>query len=171
MVPDSALGGGPVFYGLLLSSVAGGAFVAALASGWTARVQHQGRALLVAVAAWGASVAAAGLAQEPGAVLALLACAGAADMISGVYRSTIAANLTPDSLRGRVSGVEFAVYAGGPVLGDVEAGVVGGLVGLTFAIVSGGLACVIGAAVFAARVRGLATYQRPRPTSAPAPVR
>ena len=160
------LGGGPVLYGLLLSSVAGGAFLAALASGWTARVQRQGRALLVAVGAWGVSVAGAGLAREPAAVLTLLGCAGAADMISGVYRSTIAANLTPDSLRGRVSGVEFAVYAGGPVLGDVEAGVVGGLAGLTFAIVSGGAACVIGAALFAARVRGLATHQRPRPTDA-----
>ena len=108
--------------------------VRALASGWTARVHHQGRALLVAVGAWGVSVAGAGLAQEPAAVLSLLGCAGAADMISGVYRSTIAANLTPDGLRGRVSGVEFAVYAGGPVLGDVEAGVVGGLAGLTFAV-------------------------------------
>ena len=57
------LGGGPVLYGLLLSSVAGGAFLAALASGWTARVQRQGRALLVAVGAWGVSVAGAGLAR------------------------------------------------------------------------------------------------------------
>jgi hypothetical protein len=81
-------------------------------------------------------------------------------MISGVYRSTIAANVTPDDLRGRVSGVEFAVYAGGPVLGDVEAGVVGGLAGVPFAIVSGGLACVIAAALFAVRVRGLSTYRR-----------
>ena len=85
-------------------------------------------------------------------------------MISGVYRSTIAADLTPDHLRGRVSGVEFAVYAGGPVLGDVEAGVVGGLAGVPFAIVSGGIACVAGAALFAARVRGLASYQRGRDT-------
>jgi MFS family permease len=154
------LGGGPVLYGLLLSSVAAGAFVASLASGWTTRIQHQGRALLVAVAAWGVSIAAAGLSHQAPVVLAALACAGGADMVSGVYRSTIAADLTPDDLRGRVSGVEFAVYAGGPVLGDVEAGVVGGLAGVPFAIVSGGLACVVGATLFAGRVRGLATYQR-----------
>jgi hypothetical protein len=115
----------------------------------------------VAVAAWGASIAVAGLTRQTLVVLAMLGFAGAADMISGVYRSTIAANLTPDNLRGRVSGVEFAVYAGGPVLGDVEAGVVGGLAGVPFAIVSGGVACVLGAALFAGRVRGLATYQRP----------
>jgi MFS family permease len=160
------LGGGPVLYGLLLSSVAAGAFVASLASGWTTRRQHQGRALLVAVAAWGLTIAAAGLTRQTVVVLAMLSCAGAADMISGVYRSNIAADLTPDSLRGRVSGVEFAVYAGGPVLGDIEAGVVGGLAGLPFAIVSGGLACVLGAAFFAVRVRGLATYQRPNRASA-----
>jgi MFS family permease len=154
------LGGGPVLYGLLLSSVAAGAFVASLGSGWTARVQHQGRALIAAVAIWGVSIAVAGLTHQPVVVLALFACAGGADMISGVFRSTITANLTPDDLRGRVSGVEFAVYAGGPVVGDVEAGVVGGLAGVPFAIVSGGVACVIGAGLFAARVRGLATYQR-----------
>jgi MFS family permease len=156
------LGGGPVLYGLLLSSVAAGAFVASLGSGWTSRVRHQGRALITAVAVWGVAIAAAGLTRQPVVVLALLACAGGADMISGVYRSTITANLTPDELRGRVSGVEFAVYAGGPVVGDVEAGVVGGLAGVPFAIVSGGVACVIGAAFFATRVRGLATYQRSR---------
>ena len=78
-------------------------------------------------------------------MLAFLAIAGAADMISGVYRSAIAADVTPDDLRGRISGVEIAVYAGGPQLGDIEAGVVGGLVSVPFAIVSGGLACVAAA--------------------------
>lgn len=122
-------------------------------------MRHQGRTLLVAVAVWGAFIAGAGLTRQPVVVLTLLACAGGADMISGVFRSTIAANLTPDHMRGRVSGAEFAVYAGGPVLGDVESGIVGGLVSVPFAIVSGGIACVVGAGIFAARVRGLATYQ------------
>jgi MFS family permease len=153
------LGGGPVLYGLLLSSVAAGAFVASLASGWTTRVRRQGRALLIAVAVWGICIAAAGLTRQPVVVLAVLACAGGADMVSAVFRSSITANLTPDDMRGRVSGVEFAVYAGGPVLGDVESGVVGGLAGLPFAIVSGGVACVIAAGIFATRVRGLATYR------------
>lgn len=152
------LGGGATLYGLLLSSVAAGAFIASLGSGWTTRVQHQGRALLWSVVAWGGTIAIAGLTRITALVLVMFAAAGAADMISGVYRSTIAANVTPDHLRGRVSGVEFAVYAGGPVLGDVEAGVVGGLAGLPFAIVSGGIACVVGAGLFALKVPGLARY-------------
>ena len=163
------LGGGPVLYGLLLSSVAAGAFVASLGSGWTGRVRRQGRALLVAVAIWGVCIAAAGLTLQTVVVLTLFACAGGADMISAVFRSSIAANLTPDEMRGRVSGVEFAVYAGGPVLGDVESGVVGGLAGVPFAIVSGGIACVIVAGVFAVRVRGLAGYTTTRRAGAEAP--
>jgi MFS family permease len=154
------LDGGPALYGLLLSSVAAGSFIASLLSGWTTRVRRQGRAVLWAVAVWGAAIAVAGLTLEPALVLLMLATAGGADMVSAVYRSAIAASVTPDELRGRVSGVELAVYAGGPVLGDVEAGVVGGLAGVPFAIVSGGIACVAAAGVFALRVRSFATYVR-----------
>jgi hypothetical protein len=90
--------------------------------------------------------------------LGFLAVAGAADMISGVYRSAIAADVTPDDLRGRISGVEMAVYAGGPQLGDIEAGIVGGLVTVPFAIVSGGVACVAAAGIFAVKVKSFSGY-------------
>jgi MFS family permease len=153
------LGGGPRLYGLLLSSVAAGAFIASVTSGWTKHIRRYGRAVLFSVTVWGAAIAVAGLTRVPAVVLVALLVAGAADMISGVYRSTIAAAVTPDDLRGRVSGVEFAVYASGPVLGDVEAGLVGGLVGVPFAIVSGGIACMVAAAVFANRVPGFARYR------------
>jgi hypothetical protein len=43
----------------------------------------------------------------------------------------------------------------------VEAGLVGGLLGLPFAIVSGGIACVIGAASFALWVPSFGRYTRP----------
>ena len=152
------LGGGPVLYGLLLSSVAAGAFVASMTSGWTTHVVRQGRAVLCAVTVWGVAIAAAGLVRAPLFVLVMFAIAGGADMISGVYRSAIAADVTPDDLRGRVSGVELAVYAGGPVLGDIEAGVVGGVAGVPFAIVSGGVACALAAAAFAVGVPSFARY-------------
>jgi MFS family permease len=155
------LGGGPLLYGFLLSSVAAGAFLASITSGWTGRVRRQGRAVLCAVAVWGVAIALAGVTTNVAVVLFGLALAGAADMISGVYRSSIAADVTPDDLRGRISGVELAVYAGGPQLGDVEGGVVGGLVGVPFAIVSGGIACVIAAGVFAVCVKSFANYVGP----------
>ena len=161
------LGGGATLYGLLLSSVAAGAFLASLFSGWTGHIRHQGRAVLCAVAVWGGAIAVAGLAREPAVVLLMFAIAGGGDMISGVFRSTIAMSVTPDDMRGRVSGVEIAVYAGGPVLGDVEAGLVGGLAGVPFAIVSGGLACVAAAGLFAAKVGSFRDYVRPSRDPAP----
>jgi MFS family permease len=161
------LGGGAALYGLLLSAPAAGAFVASILSGWTSRIRTQGRAVLWSVTAWGSAIALAGLTRVPAIVLVTLGIAGGADLISGIFRSAIAAGVTPDELRGRVSGVELAVYAGGPVLGDVEAGVVGGLVGVQFAIVSGGIACVVAAAFFGARVRSFANYTRPISPSQP----
>jgi MFS family permease len=154
------LGGGPTLYGLLLSAVAAGAFLASVSSGWTSTVRRQGMAVIIAVAVWGAAIAVVGLVHAAVPALLCLVVAGGADMVSGVFRSSVAADVTPDELRGRVSGVEIAVYAGGPVLGDVEAGLVGGIFGLPFAIVSGGLACVAGAAAFAAFVPSFAGYVR-----------
>jgi MFS family permease len=161
------LGGGPTLYGLLLSSIAVGAVLASVFSGWTSRVRHQGRAILAGVAVWGAAIAVAGSVKAPALVLVFFAVGGAADVVSGVFRSTIAADLTPDALRGRVSGVELAVYAGGPVLGDVEAGVVGGLISVPFAIVSGGLACIAAAAAFAMFVPRLTHYVRATRVASP----
>jgi MFS family permease len=155
------LGGGAGLYGLLISAVAAGAFLASISSGWTTRIERHGRAVLVAVGAWGASIAVVGLTRNVWLVMTMLAAAGAADMISGIYRSTIAADVTPDEMRGRVSGVEIAVYAGGPVLGDAEAGIVGGLVSVPFAIVSGGLACVAAAIAFGLLVPDFGRYVRP----------
>ncbi len=155
---SDTLGGGSQLYGFLLASVAAGMFLASLTSGWTSRVRRQGRAVLAAVSIWGGAIAIAGLTHTVGVVLLMFAVAGAADMISSVFRSAIAADVTPDEFRGRISGVEIAVYTGGPQLGDVEAGIVGGLVGVPFAIVSGGLACIAGAALFAVFFRRFATY-------------
>ena len=152
------LGGGPILYGFMLGSFAAGAFLASVTSGWTGRVRKQGRAVIMCVALWGIAIAVAGVTDNTATVLVMFAFAGGADMISGVYRSAIAADATPDEMRGRVSGVELAVYAGGPVLGDVESGLVGGLIGLPFAIVSGGLACVVGAGLFAWKVPEFANY-------------
>jgi MFS family permease len=162
------LGGDAQLYGLLWAAVAAGGFLASVTSGWTTHVHRQGRAVLVSVAVWGAAIAGAGLMRLPVAVLVLLATAGGADMISGVFRSTIAAAVTPDSLRGRVSGIEFAVYAGGPVVGDIEAGLVGGVAGVPFAIVSGGVACIVAALAFAIWVPSYGGYLAPTSSAPPA---
>src|ERR1700746_1732340 len=55
-------------------------------------------------------------------------------------------------MRGRLMGVQRAVVAGGPRLGDLEAGAVATAFGDTVSVVSGGLACIAGALLLAWRV-------------------
>ena len=140
----------PEAIGLLFAAPAVGALLGALTSGWTGRVRRQGLAVIVSVAAWGLAIAAFGWS---GASLwfglAMLAVAGWADVISAIFRTTILQMAAPDRLRGRLFGIHILVVTGGPRLGDVEAGVVARLVSPTFSVVSGGIACLVGAALVA----------------------
>ena len=142
-------GGGPATVGLLYAAPGFGALVGALTSGWVAGVTRQGRAVLWAVAVWGAAIAAFGLVPWLPAALALLAVAGAADVVSAVFRGTIVQLAVPDGLRGRISALNMAVVAGGPRLGDARAGVVASVSGPQVSVTSGGVICVAGVALLA----------------------
>jgi hypothetical protein len=107
-------------------------------------VRRQGRAVLVAVAVWGAAIAAFGLVPWLAAALVLLALAGGADVVSAVFRGTILQLEAPEALRGRLSSVHTAVVTGGPRLGDFEAGAVAALSTPQISVVSGGLGCLLG---------------------------
>ena len=115
-----------------------------LFTGWVGRVRRQGRAVIVAVLVWGTAIAAFGLVPWLPLGLVLLAVAGAADVVSAVFRNTILQLSVPDVLRGRLSSVHIAVVTGGPALGDAEAGEVAAVSSPQVSVVSGGLACILG---------------------------
>lgn len=150
----TVFGGGATTVGLLYAAPGIGALLGALTSGWVGRVRRQGLAVIVAVLIWGASIAGFGLAHWLPLAMALLAVAGWADVLSAVFRNTIIQFAGPDGMRGRLMGVQMAVVAGGPRLGDVEAGAVANAFGDTVSVVSGGLACVAGAIVLAGLLPG-----------------
>jgi MFS family permease len=143
-------GRGVGIVGLLFSAPAVGAMLGALTSGWTRPVRRQGRAVVIAVSVWGAAIAGFGLVGDRlWLALVMLAIAGWADVISAIFRGTILQLSVPDRLRGRLSGIHILVVTGGPRLGDFEAGLVARLVSPTFSVVSGGLACIVGAGAVA----------------------
>ena len=144
--------------GPLYAAIAIGALVAGLSSGWIGRVRRQGVALVIAIMAWGLAIAAAGLAHSLYLAVLLLAVAGAADLVSAVYRQTILQSYAPDEMRGRMQGVFIAVVAGGPRLGDLRAGVNADIGGATLSWVGGGIACTIVVAVFGFLVRPFWRY-------------
>jgi MFS family permease len=153
---------GPRGLGLLYAAPAAGALIGALTTGWVGRVRHQGRAVVWAVALWGAGITLFGLSGGffPMALF-FLAFAGAADVISAVFRGAILQLSVPDSLRGRLSAVHIMVVTGGPRLGDAEAGIVAALVSPWFSVVSGGVACMLGVLAVARAYPELWRYHAP----------
>jgi len=141
----TVFGAGAVGVGLLAAAPAVGAFVGAALSGWVSGVRRRGRAVILAVAGWGAAIVGFGLATFSFPLaLTLLALAGAADVLSAVFRSTIVQLETPDGLRGRVTAIHILVVTSGPRLGDIEAAAVAGLIGPQASVISGGLLCLLG---------------------------
>ncbi len=145
-------GGGAGVVGLLYAAPGAGALLGSLVTGWCARIRHQGRAVVVCVAIWGATIAVFGVIPVLWIGLVLLALAGAADVVSAVFRQAVQQRAVPDHLQGRLSGTFFAVVAGGPRLGDAEAGVAAAIGGPQFAVWSGGLACLAGVGVLLWRI-------------------
>jgi MFS family permease len=141
------LGGDEVVLGLLYAAPAAGSFVATMVSGRAKNVRRQGRAILVAVLVWGAAIVVFGLSESIGLSLAMLAVAGAGDMVSGIFRMTILQAAVEDRLRGRLDGIGMAVWATGPSLGNLESGAVASLTSVPFSVVSGGLLTIVGVGV------------------------
>jgi MFS family permease len=159
--------GGAGVLGLLYAAPSVGSLLANATSGWTGRVRRQGRAILVAAAIWGAAIAAFGVAGELWLALVLLGLAGAADMVSGIFRLVIWNQTIPDHLRGRLAGIELLSYSSGPLLGNVEAGAVAAAFGVRASVVSGGLLSLAGVVVVALAMPLFRTYDARRPADAP----
>ena len=96
-----------------------------------------------------AKIAAFGFARPLWLALLFLAAAGAADMISGIFRMAVWNQTIPTSIRGRTAAIEMISYHTGPSLGNAEAGLAARLFGVRTAIVSGGVLCVAGSLVLA----------------------
>ncbi len=161
--------GGAEAVGFLYAAPGAGALIGALTTGWVRAVRRQGRAVIVAVMVWGSAIAAFGLIDVLWVALLLLALAGWADVVSAVFRNTILQAAIPDQLRGRLSAIQIAVVQGGPRLGDLEAGSVAEGFGNAFSVVSGGVACVVGAGLLALALPGFRHQQavQEEPSGAP----
>jgi MFS family permease len=146
--------------GYLYAAPGVGAFIGSLGSGWVGFVRRQGRAVIVAVLIWGASITVFGLVHVFWIALLLLVIAGWADVVSAVLRSTILQTTVPEEFRSRLSSIQIAVVQGGPRLGDLEAGSVAAAVSTSFSVVSGGIACIVGVFVTAASLPGFVRHER-----------
>jgi len=158
--PQIAAGlGGPAVLGLLYAAPGFGSLAVSLTSSWTRHVHHHGRAIAFSVCGWGIAITAFGFAPGlPLAVLAL-AAAGGADCVSGLFRMTMWNQSIPARVRGRMAGLEMISYSTGEPVGNLEAGALATLTGsVRFAVVSGGLLSLLGAAIVSLALPALWRY-------------
>jgi MFS family permease len=161
--------GGPKVLGLLYAAPAVGSFVASATSGWTNQVHRHGMGVAAAAVVWGLAIVGFGLSPSLYPALFFLGLAGAADMVSGIFRGVLWNQTIPDSLRGRLASIELISYSSGPALGNFEAGVVAALFSVRISIISGGVLCVIGCALCAAALPLFRSYDSRRYHAAPDP--
>ncbi|TMC70871.1 MAG: MFS transporter [Chloroflexi bacterium] len=162
--------GGPQVLGLLYAAPAVGSFLFSATSGWTSQVHRHGMGVIVAATAWGVAIVGFGLSPSLAPALFFLGLAGAADMMSGVFRSVIWNQTIPDSLRGRLASIEMLSYTSGPALGNFEAGLVASIFNVRVSVVSGGVLCVIGCVLCAAALPLFRKYDARLYHAAPDPL-
>jgi MFS family permease len=167
IVADKVLKVGPAGYGALVAAPAAGAFLGSLYTAARPLPDRQGRLLLASIAAYGLATVVFGLSRSYTLTLLALALTGLADLVSTVIRQTLRQLLTPDRLRGRMTGVNMMFFIGGPQLGEVEAGLVASVfasavTGVTVSIVFGGVMTLLAVAVVAAATPVIRSYTPPR---------
>ena len=150
---------GPTGYGILTSSLEAGALLMSIALVALPPIRRTGRTLLFAVAAFGLATIVFGLSRSFPLSVAAYMVVGMADQVSVVLRSTAIQLSTPDELRGRVSSVNMIFIGASNQLGAVESGFVAALTSATFAVVSGGVGCLIVVAVVARKLPELLRYR------------
>jgi MFS family permease len=135
--------------GWLYAAPSVGMLGAAIFSGWVDKISRHGVAISISATIWGVAIIAFGVSGNLLIACFFLAIAGAADAVSGLFRSTMWNQTIPQHLRGRLSGIEMISYMSGPLLGNAEAGLVAAGFGTTVSVVSGGVLCVLSVIVLA----------------------
>jgi MFS family permease len=157
---------GAVEYGWLSAAQSIGAVTAALILSQVSGIRRQGPVFLLSVLAFGLSTIAFGMARSVALAMLALIGIGAADSVSTIIRNTIRQLQTPDYIRGRMTSVNQIFFMGGPQLGEIEAGLVAQLFGVPFAVISGGVGCLLAVAAILRRWPLLLSYNGDEPVLA-----
>ena len=158
IVARDILNVGVVEYGWLSAAQSVGAVLAALVISQIRELRRQGPIFLGCVVVFGVATVIFGMSSSVIIAWCALVVTGAADAVSTIIRNTIRQLQTPDHIRGRMTSINQIFFQGGPQLGEVEAGIVAQLFGAPAAIISGGIACVLGMSLIVRKWPALLTY-------------
>ncbi len=158
---------GVVQYGWLSAAQSIGAVIAALIISQAHTIRRQGPVFLISVCIFGAATVVFGLSRTFMLAMGGLIVVGAADTVSTIIRNTMRQLQTPDYIRGRMTSINQIFFLGGPQFGEVEAGVVAQLFSTPFAIITGGVGCILAALWIMRRWPQLRSYNGDEPMMEP----
>lgn len=146
---------GELGYGILASSLSAGALLMSIVLVLVPRIERIGRAMMWSVGGFGIATIVFGASRSFPLSVAAYMAVGMADQISVLMRQTVIQIGTPDHLRGRVSAVNQVFVGTSNQLGAMESGFLAAATSATFAVVSGGFACLAVLAIVGAKMPGL----------------
>jgi MFS family permease len=150
---------GPRGLGFLYSAPAFGSVMGAAFMSMVRQPKKPGRVIVGAVVAYGAFLVLFGLSPSFWLALLCLAGAGMSDAVSMTMRHTVRLLATPDALRGRIGATHSAFSAGGPRLGEFQAGMTASFIGPQGAMVAGGGAVILVAIGISRLIPAVREYQ------------
>ena len=142
-IVEKRLGVGEVGLGWLRAADGIGAATMSLGLASMPLRRHVGRVLLISVAVFGAATIVLGFTRTYAVAFGAIVVLSAADAISVYIRSSIIPLATPEAMRGRVIALENVFIGGSNELGALESGVAAQLLGLVWAIVTGGIGTLV----------------------------
>ncbi|MBM4427392.1 MAG: MFS transporter [Chloroflexi bacterium] len=160
---------GVVEYGYLSAAPAVGAVIVALIMSQVREIRRQGPIFVGAVIVFGVATLIFGLTKSFMIAWLAIATTGAADGVSTIIRNTIRQLQTPDHVRGRMTSINQIFFQGGPQLGEIEAGAVAQFFGAPFAVITGGIGCIVGTLAIIWKWPHLLKYNGDEPMLAGAP--
>jgi MFS family permease len=161
---------GPIQYGWLSSAQAIGTLFIGLYLSQKSMLLRQGMLISISVAMFGLATILFGVSTSFWLTMLALILIGVFDGLSSIIRNTVRQLQTPDAMRGRMMSITQIFFKGGPQLGEMESGLVAQVLGVPFAIISGGLGCVLATWIVVKKIPQLWNYRGDEPVSAELPV-
>jgi len=149
---------GPIQYGWLSASQAIGTLIIGLYLSQKTKLLRQGMLISISVAMFGLATILFGVSTTFWLTMLALILIGAFDGLSSIIRNTTRQLQTPDAMRGRMMSITQIFFKGGPQLGEVESGLVAQVLGVPFAIISGGVGCVLATFIVVKKIPQLWNY-------------
>lgn len=163
IIAKDVLNVGVVEYGYLSAASAVGAVAVALVISQVKEIRRQGTVFVTAVIVFGIATIIFGVTKSFFVAWLAIAVTGGADGVSTIVRNTIRQLQTPDHVRGRMTSINQIFFMGGPQLGEIEAGAIAQFFGAPFAVVTGGIGCILGALWIVWKWPQLKTYNGDEP--------